>query len=172
MTGLGKLPHSRSERFQNMKPQALDQSFRQVHAERELQSCKDFKKFPVWWYNVDTYVIRSPQKMTHRGPTKAENKVWGCSLNFGGCPDGKKGFGQGRRNDCESQDVLSRWVLGNLPPMPVPQWSWEVEEVWYFSQKPSCLLADASHPYPVILWPWKFLATPGLLSLGCSNSKV
>lgn len=27
--------------------QALDQNFQQVHAERELQSRKDFKEFPV-----------------------------------------------------------------------------------------------------------------------------
>lgn len=152
--------------------QALDQNFQQVHAERELQSRKDFKEFPVWWHIVDIYIIRSPKKMTHMGPTRTENKVWGCSLNFGGCANGMKGFRQGRRNGYESQDVLSRWALGNVPPMPVPPWSREVEEVCYFSQKPSCLLADASHPCPVSCDLGEVSGYPGLLSLGHSNNRV
>lgn len=64
--------------------------------------------------------------------------------------DGKKGFGQGRRNGCESQDVLSRWVLGNLPPMPVPQGTGKWRKSGISPRRPR-LLADASHSYPVIL---------------------
>lgn len=32
--------------------------------------------------------------MTHRGPTRAENKVWGCSLNFGGYQMERRGLGK------------------------------------------------------------------------------
>lgn len=118
VTGLGKLSGIRCKGFKIWNPKALNQNFQEVHTEHELQSYKDFKKFSVWWHNVDTYVIRSPNKKTHGRLTRTENNVWGYNFNFSGCPNGMKGLSQGR-SSYESQDVLYRQILGNVPPMPV-----------------------------------------------------
>lgn len=83
-----------------------------------------------------------------------------------------KWFRQGRRNDGESRDVLCRWALGNVSSVPVPHEAGKWRKSDPSLRKPLVSLLIPAHPCPVSCDLGKVPGSPGLFSLGCSNSRV
>lgn len=122
---------------------------------------------------VSTYVIRCPNNMTHGGGGGGAQRDRKQSLGLQ--PQLQwlsKWFRQGRRNDGESRDVLCRWALGNIPPMPVPHEAGKWRKSDTSLRSPLVSLLIQAHPRPVSCDLGKVSGSPGLLSLGCSTSRV